>query len=312
MMVDVSQIGDRLYLIDNQLLSIPKWGAVYLLDEEKKALVDPGPTTSAGHVLDGLRKLGVRPEEIDYIVATHIHLDHSGGVGSLLKHMPSAKVLAHYRGTKHLIDPAKLVNAAIEARGSEWIERHGEVLPVEASRVTAVGEGDSLNLSDKQTLNFMDTPGHCSHELCILETRNGGVLTGDAVSAYIVESDILQPFHPPPQFDLQLCLSTQERLRKLAPRRFYYAHFGVSHQVQRDLRIVREKLMVWDGMVRQAVSDGSLEGLRVRLIAHACSEVEVMRANPSQAALYKYMTEVNAPLCADGHIKYYREVLKLF
>ncbi len=94
-MVDIKEVAENILLIDNELYSIPKWGSVYLINEEKKALIDTGPTTSVNTVLAGIEKTGVDPGEIDYVIATHIHLDHAGGVGELIKHMPQAKVLVH-------------------------------------------------------------------------------------------------------------------------------------------------------------------------------------------------------------------------
>ena len=94
-MVDIKEVAENIILIDNQLYSIPKWGSVYLINEEKKALVDTGPATSVNTVLEGIEKAGVAPGEINYIIITHIHLDHAGGAGELIKHMPQAQVIVH-------------------------------------------------------------------------------------------------------------------------------------------------------------------------------------------------------------------------
>ena len=90
-MANVDEVAENVYLIDDQLFSIPKLGSVYLLNEERKALIESGPATSAKAVLDGIREVGVRPEDIDYIVVTHVHLDHAGGAGVLIKYMPKAQ-----------------------------------------------------------------------------------------------------------------------------------------------------------------------------------------------------------------------------
>ncbi|MFC1870201.1 MBL fold metallo-hydrolase, partial [Chloroflexota bacterium] len=118
-MADVIEVGENIHLIDNRLYSIPELGATYLINEEKKALVETGPTSSAGFILDGLKEAGVKPGDIDYIIVTHIHLDHAGGAGFLLKYMPQAKVVVHHRGARHLADPARLVKSMREAQGEE-------------------------------------------------------------------------------------------------------------------------------------------------------------------------------------------------
>lgn len=310
-MVDVSEVAKNIYMIDNRLFSIPRWGSVYLINEAKKALVECGPTTSVTAVLDGIRKLGVRPEDIAYLIVTHIHLDHAGGAGVIAIHMPQAQVIVHHKGAQHLTNPAKLVVSAREARGSEVMAMHGEVLPIDMHRVGAVNEGDTISLSRQQTLRFIDAPGHAPHHLCIYETRNGGVFTGDAVAVYIAEYDILLPFHPPPQFDLELCLSTLQRLEKFSARKIYYSHFGVSHQVSEHIDRARKKLMVWDGIAKKAAKEGTFADLRARLIDQAYADLKLMKGVASLAPLYDYLVKIHIPMCADGHIEYYRKALKL-
>ncbi len=307
-MLDIHEVAENIYLIDNQIFSIPKFGGVYLLNEDKKALIDTGPGTSASTVLDGIKKIGVRPEDIAYVIITHIHLDHAGGAGVLLKEMPRAQVLVHYRGAPHLINPGRLVNSVVAVQGKEVMAKYGEVLPIETHRVQAIHEGDTIRLSEKQILKFLDTPGHAPHELCIYETRHGGLFVGDAVAVSLEEHVILLPFHPPPHFNLELCHKTLERLAKLAPTKLYYSHFGVSHRVQEDLRIAGEKLQVWDDIVVEAVRDGAFDDVSRRLVAQACAELEPMKvAEP----LYEYLIKAHIPVCAAGHIKYYQEALKL-
>jgi glyoxylase-like metal-dependent hydrolase (beta-lactamase superfamily II) len=306
--VDITQIANNIYLIDDQLFSIPKWGSVYLLDEERKALVETGPAISANLVLDGIRHIGLDPEEIAYIIVTHIHLDHAGGAGVLAHHMPRAKVVVHNKGARHLIDPKRLVASAIEARGDAVIAMHGEVLPVDAGRVRAVAEGDTITLSNQQTLEFIDAPGHAPHELCIYESRNGGVFTGDAVGVYIADFDILLPFHPPPQFDLELCLRTLERLGKLSASNIYYSHFGPSQKVKEHLDRAREMLLVWDNIVIEATDEGALGDAERRLIAQANNLVKPISGIKSFEPMFNYLVNTMIPMCAAGHMKYYREV----
>ena len=310
-MVDVSEVGKNIYMIDDELFSIPKWGSVYVIDEEIKAVVETGPTNSVSTVLNGIKRIGIQPEDIAYIIVTHIHLDHAGGVGVLIKDMPQARVLVHHKGARHLINPAKLVRSAIEARGEEIIARHGEVLPVEMHRVQAIHDGDTVVLSEKQVLKFVDAPGHAPHELCIYETRNGGLFAGDAITVYIPEYEVLLPFHPPPHFDLKLCFETLERLAKLAPDIIYYSHFGASGKVEEHIQLAREKILDWDSIVMEAAKGTALEEIKDRLVAQACSDLESMKGVKSMNSLYWYLVEFHIPACADGHIKYYQDTGKL-
>ena len=213
-MVDIKETAENIYLIDDQLYSIPKLGSVYLITEERKALIDTGPTTSVKVVLEGIKKTGIRPEDINYIIVTHIHLDHAGGAGVLLKEMPKAKVIVHRRGAKHMVDPAKLVSSVIATQGKKAMEREGEVVPVENSRVMPVDDGYRLELSERQSLKFIDAPGHAPHELCIYESQSGGLFLGDTAGMLVADKETLLPVTPPPSFDAELYVSTLEKLKK--------------------------------------------------------------------------------------------------
>ena len=237
-MVDISEVSENIYLIDDQLYSIPKYGSVYLINEEKKALIDTGPATSAKTVLDGIKRAGVRPEDIDYLIITHIHLDHAGGAGVIIKSMPRAQVLVHHKGSKHLVNPAKLLSSVIESQGEEAMVRFGEVVPIEAERVKPVYGGDELRLSDGQLLQFIDAPGHAPHELGIYESRNNGLFAGDAVGIYLAENETLLPVTPPPSFDSELYINTLRGLMGLDVTRLYFAHFGASSKVQENLSLL--------------------------------------------------------------------------
>jgi glyoxylase-like metal-dependent hydrolase (beta-lactamase superfamily II) len=304
-MVDVSEVAENIFMIDNQLFSIPKWGSVYVINEEQKALVEVGPATSIATVIDGIRKIGIKPEDISYIIVTHIHLDHAGGAGVLIKDMPQAKLVVHHKGARHLSDPSRLVQSVIEAQDSEVMARHGEVTPIKIHRLLAVYDGDTISLGDKQTIKFIDAPGHAPHEMCIYETRNGGLFAGDAVGVYIAEPDILLPYHPPPHFDLKLCLNTLERLAKLAPCLLYYSHFGVSNKVKEHLNLARDKLIIWDDIAASAVKEGAFDDISRRLTAQACAELESMKRVKSLKSLYEYLVKIHIPICAAGYTKYY-------
>ena len=303
----INEVAENIYLIDDKLYSIPKLGCVYLLNEEKKALIESGPATSAKAVLDGIREIGVRPEEIAYIVVTHIHLDHAGGAGVLIKDMPQAQVLVHHRGARHLVNPARLVNSVIEAQGQEAMVGYGEVVPIEAHRVQAIDDGDTIKLSEKQVLGFIDAPGHAPHELCIYESRNGGVFTGDAAGMYFSEGEILLPITTPPNFDLELSINTLGRLINLNATAIYFSHFGVSSGVRQNLQLAIDKLKVWDDIFAKAVKEGMFDSAAEKLLAQARAELEPLREIESLKPAYEYVSNFHLPLCAAGYIRYYQE-----
>jgi glyoxylase-like metal-dependent hydrolase (beta-lactamase superfamily II) len=302
-MVDVDEVAENIYLIDNQVCSIPKLGSVYLLNEEKKALVDSGPPSSASVVLDGIRKVGVRPEDINYIIVTHIHLDHAGGAGVLLKDMPRAQVVVHHKGARHLIKLAELMESATKTQGAEIIALYGEVVPVEPERVREVYDNDTIKLSEKQVLDFIDAPGHAPHELCIYERRNGGLFTGDTLGLYFAEDEVLLPCHPPPSFDLEVSINTIQRLMKLKANMIYGAHFGASNKVQETLRLAIDKLQIFGNIVAKAIKDNALDSVAEGLMAQARADLEPLKKLPSR---YEFVTENILSSCLAGFIHYYQ------
>ena len=303
-MVDIKLIAENIFMIDDHLYSIPKWGSVYLVNEEKKALVDTGPTTSVKAVFSGIEKAGVRPQDIDYLIVTHIHLDHAGGVGTLLKEMPKAQVVVHHRGARHLVNPERLVSSVAAAQGEAMMTKLGEVVPVPVERVKPVNDGDVIELENNQVLKFIDAPGHAPHELCVHESRNNGLFSGDAVGLSMADNKVLLPVTPPPSFDLEAYLRTLDRLMALKVNTIYYAHFGASDKAQADLQLAKSKLEAWDDLVGKAVVgdgfDGAAEKFRDRLYA----ELEPAR---NEELLYRYLVEGMVPLNIAGYLQYYQE-----
>ena len=270
-MVDIKEVATNIYQIDDRLYSAPGWGSVYLINEQKKALIDTGPTTSAPAVLEGIAQLGLAPGGIDYLVATHIHLDHAGGAGFLLKSMPRAQVFVHHRGARHLIDPSKLVNSMVAVEGNEALIRNGEMVPIPAEQVKSVYDGDVLDLGETQTLTFFDSPGHATHHLCIHESRNNGVFTGDAAGVYI--AGIVLPVTPPPSCDLEISIGTVNRLIEMNASRLYFAHSGATTRVEEILQSAIDKLRLWGDILAEAVRDNKLDGSVEKIMAQLSSEI---------------------------------------
>ena len=306
-MVDVDEVEENIYLIDDQVCSIPKLGGVYLLDEEKKALVDCGPPSSASVVLDGIKKVGVRPEDINYIIVTHIHLDHASGAGVLLEDMPQAQVIVHHKGARHLVKLAELMESATKTQGAQIIAKYGEVIPVEPERMQVVYDDDTIRLSGEQVLNFIDAPGHAPHELCICEGRNGGIFVGDAVGLYLADGKVLLPCHPPPSFDVEVCINTIQRLMSLNASRLYFAHFGVSNRVQEILQLAIDQIQTYAGMVAEVARENALDGVAERLSAQVMPTLEPIKKMP---AVYKLVIEDLLPLGIAGFIHYYQQRYK--
>lgn len=303
-MVYTQEVTENIHIIDNGLCSVPRWGGVYLLNEEKKALIDTGPTNSVNAVLDGIKNIGVRPEDIDYIIITHIHLDHAGGAGVLAGSMPKARVVVHNRGSRHLINPARLVQSVMQVQGEEAIVRYGKMIPIDEDRIISVKDGDTISLSDRQMLKFIDAPGHAPHQLVINETRNNGLFTGDATGIYLPENDILFPATPAPNFDEELFIQTIRRLMSINANHLYFAHFGESSKVQENLEKAIGLIQMWHEMVDRAITEDKFNDVADRMITRGYAELEPVRENK---LLYKYLAEISVHMSVAGYLKYYQE-----
>jgi glyoxylase-like metal-dependent hydrolase (beta-lactamase superfamily II) len=304
-MTRIKEVAKGIFSIDDNLYSIPEAGSVYLIAGEKKVLVDTGPATSGQTVIDGIRETGFKPEEIDYIIITHIHLDHSGGAGSILKYTPRAKVVAHQKAIRHLIDPSKLVRSAIEAEGQEFVMGNGEVLPIPEQSLIAANDGDILELGDGQVLTLLACPGHAPHELCIIDSRSRGVFVGDAVGHYLDGTDVMVPVTPPPSFDLDLYIATLNRLMSLPVDKIFFAHSGTSDQVQEKLELAKRKLLDREKIISEAAAVKNLEGCAEQVVKYVSSELGWVREYKRQ--VYDYWTGVDIPMSAAEHVRYYKK-----
>ncbi|MFC2071940.1 MBL fold metallo-hydrolase [Chloroflexota bacterium] len=306
-MVDVKEVAENIYMIDDQLYSIPKFGSVYLINEGGKALVDTGPATSANVVLDGIRELGIGPEDIDYLIVTHIHLDHAGGAGFLIRDMPQAQVVVHHRGAKHLVNPTKLISSTMAAQSQveEGTVKEADVLPIEAERVKPVYDGDIIKLSEQQVLKIIDAPGHAPHELCIHESRNNGMFTGDAAGISAVEHEVLVMGNSPPSFDLDLSIDTLKKLMKLKASRIYYAHFGMSGEAQKHLQLAIDTLQAWDDIITESVRENKFGGVVERLMAQVYAQLAPIRKKAP--SIYEHLVKHDMPMSIDGYLRYYQD-----
>ncbi len=301
-MVDVTlQVDRNVYCIDDDICGVPRLHSVYLLNETRKALIDSGPASAVETVLAGIRQAGVDPAEIDYIVLTHVHLDHAGGAGTLLKSMPRAKVVVHRRGARYLTGMERLVASAVAAQGEVVIRDYGVSLPVAAHDIIEVSEGARLDLGNRQALEFMDTPGHAPHELCIREAREGGIFVGDALGLLLGNHTSLFTCHPPPSFDPVACFATIERLRAEKPPRLYFAHFGAEAAVDFVLDQAVARLKELNDLAEAAFASGRTDDIEARLTEKFRAQLAVI----DDAEVLKFSTWNLLDSSVSGMMGYY-------
>jgi glyoxylase-like metal-dependent hydrolase (beta-lactamase superfamily II) len=209
-----------------------------VVDSGRAAFIDTGPAPAAPKLLAALDELGVAPEQVDYLFLTHVHLDHAGGAGQLMRALPNARAVLHPRGAPHLVDPARLIAGSVAVYGEETYRRlYGEILPIAAERVITTEDGTRLTLGAR-TFEFIDAPGHARHHHCPIDLDHRDVYSGDNFGICYREFDtaagpFMLPTTTPVQFDPQALQRTIDRLLAYRPRRIVQTHFGPVSDVER-------------------------------------------------------------------------------
>ena len=262
----VTKIEKNIYLVDVETAGIENFIASYILKGETIAIVETGPTSSIPNLLSGLEKLNVKPNEVTYVAVSHIHLDHGGGVGTLLKHLPKAKVIVHHRGAPHLVNPEKLWQQSKQVLKG-IAEIYGMPEPVPEDRIIAAVDGMVFDVGNGVQLKVVETLGHASHHLSYYEPLSNGIFCGDAAGVYLSEFDVHVPTTPPP-FRLDIALASLDKLANLKPRVLYYSHFGEASDGVRKLQTYGEQLKLWAKVAKQGLEKReNLEAIVNRIVA---------------------------------------------
>ena len=221
----------------------------------KPALIDCGYASSSESVLAGMAEVGVMPSDIRYVIPTHVHLDHAGAAGKLLRQMPRAEVVAHERGVPHLVDPTRLVESSTMVFGRAIMESYGRPDPIPADRITAVGKESHLDLGDGLKATLMHSPGHAPHQISVMLDDTGALLTADAVGIVYPGMKALIPTTPPPSFHPNELVSTIEMLKQTTPRELLVPHFGTRRDPGWVFDRTSELVLRWVERVREMWKD---------------------------------------------------------
>ncbi len=213
-----------LYYLDTGMYETNGYGAVYILDDERPAVVDTGIGTNYDLLREGLAEVGIGTADLEVIALTHVHLDHAGGAGFLAADYPNADVYVPALGADHMADPSRLVAGTKNAVGEQW-QYYVEPEPVPASRIVDIDDGDVIDLGTHE-LRVHGAPGHAPHQVVFEDPTNDAVFTADAAGIWVPEIEAIRETSPPSNFDLEQCLADIEMLAELDPDVFCYPHFG--------------------------------------------------------------------------------------
>lgn len=249
----------------------PGTACFYLLESAGEyAVVETGTSRSLDNLEVLLEERAIDPDRIRYVIPTHVHLDHAGGAGAMMAAFAGAQLLVHPRGARHMIDPAWLVDAAKAVYGEELFGAlYGEVLPVPASRVREMADGDTVELGGR-ALEFRHTEGHARHHLCVWDERSRGWFCGDMFGVCyrglrLPAGDFLLPSTTPTQFDPDAYAGSLALLESYAPQRLYLTHFGALAFSAAKRRLLAEQVETYRDLALGAGDDAAaLEELLMR------------------------------------------------
>jgi glyoxylase-like metal-dependent hydrolase (beta-lactamase superfamily II) len=236
----------------------PMFDASFLIAERgRAAFVDTGTNHSVPRLLAALAAAGLAPDAVDFVIATHVHLDHAGGVGLLMQQLPAARLVVHPLGARHLIDPTRLMDSARRVYGADEVARsYGDVIGVDAERVLRTADDMVLDFAGRP-LKFLDTPGHARHHHCIWDERSRGFFTGDTFGLSYREFDTaaagawIMPTTTPIQFEPEALRRSIQRMLAYRPACMYLTHYGRVTEVPRLAGLLLEQM---DAMVALALA----------------------------------------------------------
>jgi glyoxylase-like metal-dependent hydrolase (beta-lactamase superfamily II) len=295
--------------LDLEFLGRPGVVAVGLIEgPDGLALVDPGPASTIERLRLALAAQGRALKDVGTILLTHIHLDHSGGVGVLVRENPRLQVYVHERGAPHVIDPAKLIGSASRLYGESMDRLWGEIAPVPADRVQALGGGEVLSVAGLD-VRVAYTPGHASHHVSYFEGDSGTAFVGDTGGLRVGETLLVVPPTPPPEVDIEAWDASLEAIRAWEPRRVFVTHFGAFDDPVAHLADLQERLHEHAALARELLVDASLDdGQREAAFVARVTATFVERL-PNADSLRRYTTAIPIDHCWQGLLRYWRKRL---
>jgi len=229
-MAEFEPLTQGIYCID-ALYVQPQVASIYLLQEQDEvAIIETGTYHSMDNVLATMAALAIDPAQVKYVIPTHVHLDHAGGAGEMMRRFSEAQLIIHPRGARHMIDPTALIAGTVKVYGEEQFDRlYGQIPPIDEQRVIVANDMERFTLTTRELL-FIDTPGHARHHFCIYDEQSGGVFTGDTFGvSYAPMKKLahgLLPSTPPTQVEPEALHESVHRLIGLNPKKLFLTHYG--------------------------------------------------------------------------------------
>jgi glyoxylase-like metal-dependent hydrolase (beta-lactamase superfamily II) len=259
--------------VDAEYLYPGHAAAHLIIDDGRAAFVDVGTNSSVPYLLGALDELGIAREAVDYLLLTHVHLDHAGGAGALMQELPHARALLHPRGAAHMIDPTKLIAGAQAVYGAERFGRmYGQLVPIPAARVRVVEDGERVTLGSR-TLELIHAPGHAQHHYVVVDRAHASIFSGDTfgISYRALDTEngaFITPSTVPTQFDPEQHIASIDRMLAYRPESVYLMHFSRVTDVPRLGVSLKEQIAELARIARAHARDPDPQaGIRADMLA---------------------------------------------
>ncbi len=307
-------VGNGIYAVDTEYMRPGLDASHVVIESGRAAFVDTGTSRSVPLLLGALASLDVDRADVDYVLLTHIHLDHAGGAGELMRALPNARAVLHPRGAPHMIEPAKLETGTRAVYGDAAFDEHyGTIVPIDAARVIEVDDDDSLELAGRP-FRFIHTPGHALHHYCIVDPASNGVFTGDNFGISYRPFDtaagpFVFPTTTPTHFDPDAMHASIDRIVGFEPDRVYLTHFSRVGDVPRLADDLHAHIDAFVAIARQfAESRDRTREMRTALFAHLDRALDVHGYTGDQATRHSLL-DMDVDLNVQG-LEIYLERMK--
>jgi len=261
--------------------------AALVVSEDSKALIDPGPASTLSTLQEQLTQHGLRIADLTAILLTHIHLDHAGATGSLVRENPHLQVYVHSRGAPHMVDPSKLLQSASRLYGDEMPRMFGEFLPVPSSNLRVLEGGETLSLG-RRRLQVLYTPGHASHHVTYFDPLEGVAFVGDTGGISINGHPFILPATPPPDISLELWETSLDVIANLHPKRLFLTHFSFANHPESHLTNYRERLHRWRELTARILAGNLDEHAAMHRFAKEVAGEAAQFLSPEEIADYVF------------------------
>jgi glyoxylase-like metal-dependent hydrolase (beta-lactamase superfamily II) len=252
----LEKVIDEIYVMEAKAPLLPTKFSTYFIKDGRGAVIEPGPASLIPDIHAALKQLGM--ENPEYIMPTHIHLDHGGAVGKLAELLPQATIVINNHGVKHMVDPSKLIRSTKMAFGDDFEASYGQIVPLPESRIRIVQDREKIRVGSRD-LEIIYTPGHAPHHMSIMDLQTEGLFCGEALGLLFDKATEPLPAGAAPSLDLELSRKDREILAGLHPKILFYSHIGIGLNPELQIRQITANAEKVSNLILNALRAGRSE-----------------------------------------------------